>query len=122
MHRLNQTEALLILEQGRGAYQSPYVLFRAPEQAKRLVLTLPDAFDKEYQKTLEIDSFIEADYDTKTGELSFHARGRAPADCGESASWQFDGKNFQLEYWYYMGRCGGAPGNWLPLWVSKQTF
>ena len=125
VYALNKTEALVVLEHMRGAYQSSSMVFRtpvnAPEQAKRLILSLPDAFTKGYQKNLKVNSFTEAYYDTKTGLLSFSAKGRGLADCGESASWQFDGKNFQLAGWHYMGRCtGGDPGNWLPLWVSEE--
>ena len=120
--RISQTEALVRIGCWKGAYNYSSLIFRtpisAPEKLKRLALPLPNAFDKKAGKGNIVDVFTNADFDSKDRTLSMYAKGRGLGDCGESASWQFDGKQFNLVSWHYMGTCAGSL-NWIPLWISK---
>ena len=121
--RLNQKEALVMIECWRGAYQSSSLLFRVPieqpSKAKQLILPLPNAFAD--NKMRKIDGFTEPSFDQKTKRLFVSAKGRGLADCGESIEWQFDGQDFQLINWHYLDSCTGhSPGNWPPLVVGND--
>ncbi len=68
-----------------------------------------------------IDYFTNADYDPATAMLFHSAKGRGLADCGEAATWRFDGREFRLASYSYLGRCSGAePGNWPALFRSAD--
>jgi uncharacterized protein len=114
---LTDTEALVMVDCIHGAYQTNFVVFRAPvkdaKAAQRLVLPNPtgDAFDE----------FMGSDYEAASGEFTFSAKGRGPADCGESASWIFDGKDFQLNSFNRQDKCSGLPGDWPTLWRVAET-
>lgn len=120
-HPLSPTEALVLLECWRGAYQSSSMVFAAarkpPYASRRLVLpTL--ALDAKQPAT--VDHVTSGDFDPKSGTLSHFAKGRGLADCGEAANWVFDGRQFRLASYDHLGRCGGvAPGDWLPLWRTE---
>ncbi len=114
---LTDTEALVMVDCGHGAYQSDFVVFRTsvkdPKAAQKLVLPQPtgDAFDE----------FIDPDYEAASGMFAFSAKGRGIADCGESASWIFDGKDFQLNSFNRQDKCSGLPGDWPTLWRVAET-
>lgn len=117
---LTDTEALVFIECWRGAYQSSSLLFRtlaaAPARAQPLVLPLPDSMEGGQN----VDAFTSAGYVPERGLLSHFAKGRGLADCGESAAWIFDGKDFQLASYTRLGVCrGGNPGEWPVLWRSR---
>ncbi|MDR6293846.1 uncharacterized protein E9232_006399 [Inquilinus ginsengisoli] len=109
---LTATEALVQLQCIQGAYQSSYLFFRVPvrdpKAARQLVLPLPVGEPS--------SSFIDTDYDPAKGELTSSGRGRGPGDCGESAVWVFDGKDFQLRSFAMQDSCRGFPGDWPVLW------
>ena len=123
---LGQQEALVMLECWRGAYQASFLLFRtplqAPEHSRRISLPLPLALGEPGRERDRVDEFVHAGYDPVRGVLSHFAKGRGLADCGRSASWVFDGDDFQLQSLHYLGRCsGGHPGDWPRLWVTQDT-
>ncbi len=63
-----------------------------------------------------------ADYDPATATFSTSAKGRGIADCGESASWVFDGKDFHLAEATWQDRCGGgSAGDWPVIWRSRTV-
>ncbi|WJV62837.1 DUF1176 domain-containing protein [Pectobacteriaceae bacterium C52] len=112
--------ALVMLNCGMGAYQSSSMLFvtprNNPQGAQLLVLSRPIKIaDSQDDK---IRWFTEAEYDPEIGMLYYSAKGRGIADCGESAQWVFDGKNFQLVAYNYQPECnGGQPGDWPSVWA-----
>ena len=109
---LTATEALVQLQCIQGPYQSSYLFFRVPVQdpkaTRQLILPLPVGEPS--------SSFIDTDYDPTKGELTSSDRGRGPGDCGESASWVFDGREFQLKFYAMQDSCRGFPGDWPVLW------
>jgi uncharacterized protein len=114
---LTATEALVQLQCIQGPYQSSYLFFRVPVQdpkaARQLVLPLPAGEPS--------DSFIDTEYDPAKGELTSSGRGRGPGDCGESAVWVFDGRDFQLKSFAMQDSCRGFPGDWPVLWRVADT-
>lgn len=118
-HPLGAGEALVLVECWRGAYQSSSLAFRLPRDGsgapRRVRLALPFRIDGEARA---VDAFTSTDYEN--GELFHFAKGRGLADCGESASWVFDGRDFHLRRYHRLGWCrGGAPGEWPALWRSR---
>lgn len=123
-HPLTRDEALVMIECWRGAYQSGYLLFRtavdAPGPAVRLSLPWPAGVKGRDEE--QIDTFVNADYAPEIGLLSHFSKGRGIADCGEAASWIFDGHDFQLRSASYLDRCSGAnPGGFPILWSTDAA-
>ncbi|KRA48779.1 hypothetical protein ASD72_19670 [Pseudoxanthomonas sp. Root630] len=116
---LSDGEALVLIECWRGAYQSSSLAFRLPRDGsgapQRVRLTLPFRIDGEDRV---VDTFTAAAYEK--GQLSHYAKGRGLADCGESATWVFDGQDFRLRDYYLLRACQGRPGEWPALWRSRD--
>lgn len=117
---LDAQHALVMINCVSGAYQSSSLLFVTPrthpEQAKALELPVPLRDEQGEQQT--ISWFTNSHYNPVTGLLYHMARGRGLADCGESAIWQFNGKNFELMSYRNQPICdGGEPGNWPSVWL-----
>ena len=59
-------------------------------------------------------------YYPETGELSSFLMGRGIGDCGEMASWHFDGQAFRLTDYRRMPNCSGLGyDNWPVLWSAE---
>ncbi|WP_368900466.1 DUF1176 domain-containing protein [Mixta calida] len=118
---LDAQHALVMINCGMGAYQSSSVLFvtprAAPAKAEQLILPLPLKDDE--GKPNSISWFTEASYDPHSGQLFHAARGRGIADCGESATWRYDGQLFHLISYNSQPGCdGGEPGDWPSVWAT----
>lgn len=118
---LDAQHALVMVNCGMGAYQSSSLLFitprAAPEKAQQLVLPLP-LRDAE-GKPDSVSWFTEASFDPHSGQLFHAARGRGIADCGESATWRYDGRHFHLMSYNSQPGCdGGEPGDWPSVWAT----
>lgn len=60
-----------------------------------------------------------ADFDPKTGGLSFFAKGRGLGDCGVAGSYAWTGSGFVQTALSMMGECRGiAPDDWITLYRS----
>ncbi|MFG1175826.1 DUF1176 domain-containing protein [Erwiniaceae bacterium CAU 1747] len=121
---LNHEQALVLLNCGLGAYQSSSMLFiidRAdPRRSTSLTLSLP--LPGENGQPEMLTWFTEAEYDPKTATLFFSGRGRGIADCGQSGSWKYDGKQFHLASYNSQPSCnGGEPGDWPSVWVTADS-
>lgn len=121
---LTPGEALVLIECWRGAYQSTHLAFRTPmdrpADARRLILPMPMATDE--GRGTARDAFTNAGYNNDDSVLYHMAKGRGMADCGESANWVFDGRDFRLTEWHYLDSCrGGEPGDWPALWRSAGS-
>ncbi|WP_168355904.1 DUF1176 domain-containing protein [Sphingomonas gei] len=60
-------------------------------------------------------------WDAKTSVLGTHAKGRGIGDCGESASYVWNGKGFRLIELRSMGECRGSI-NWLRTWKAEPVY
>lgn len=119
-YALSDAEALVLLNCFNGAYQSASLGFRVDRggrgPARRLAFAPPIPVGEDGGK---IDYFTNADYNPATATLFHSAKGRGLGDCGESATWAFDGRDFRLASYHFLGRCsGGDPGNWPTLFRS----
>lgn len=115
---LDDQHALVLIECWLGAYQSSSLVFKVPfdqpRQAKRLVLDVPLG-----NKTIGLTRDMVTMGDFEGGVLTHAAKGRGIADCGESASWVWNGQAFVLTQFSFMDSCrGGAPGLWPTVWRS----
>lgn len=63
---------------------------------------------------------INSDYDPKTGQLGYFAKGRGLGDCGSSGNYAWTGSGFALAALSTMGECRGiGPDDWLVLQRSE---
>lgn len=120
-YALNGDDALVLLNCLNGAYQSASLAFRIDRAgrgpARRVILQAPIKIGENDGR---IDYFTNAEYFPDTATLFHSAKGRGLADCGEAATWRFDGREFRLASYAYLGRCSGAePGNWPALFRSS---
>lgn len=118
-YALNASEALVLIRISCAAYNCEYAVFRTPRdnpsEARPLdVEILPLGHPIGFSGHVW--------FDQKTGVLNTYFKARGLADCGDSESWQFDGKHFQLQSYAYMGRCtGGRPDHWPIVWRSTES-
>ena len=61
---------------------------------------------------------INTDWDASSGTLSTHGKGRGIGDCGEGASYVWDGSRFRLTEATRMDECRGS-ANWLTVWRAE---
>jgi Protein of unknown function (DUF1176) len=114
--RLNDADALVLVECGRGAYQSGYRAYRGPIAAPGELrqIALPSAPGRPAS-----DWLMDADYHAPTATLSQFSKGRGLADCGEATSWLFDGRAFVLESLAIEPRCLGVMLDFPVLWRNQ---
>jgi len=105
IHRLSATQVLLVLECGRGAYQSSYQVWTASDQppyAARPV-KLPDVDGGEGY--VMNPSF-------QNGQLSSFGKGRGISDCNTHARWAWTASGFALIEAASGRLCRGFPGGY----------
>ena len=120
---LSADEAVVTLKCEIAAYQGSVLAFRtpvaAPGRAKLLILPTPPTVDPKVEPAGE---YGDGDYDPKTATFTESAKGRGLADCGESATWTFDGRDFHLSRFNKQERCGGGePGDWPTLYRTRVS-
>lgn len=123
-YALDDAEAVVILGCYQAAYQSSVLLLRAPrtapEKARQVIFPAQPTVDPKLAADQD-GEYVEGDWDPKTASFTEHAKGRGLADCGESSTWTFDGKDFRLTQFNSLTRCGGGPvaGDWPMLWGAR---
>jgi hypothetical protein len=117
---LDATQALVLIGCGVGAYNTSQLGFLVPlgrGGSRPLSLRAPVA-GPAGGTTIDL---VNSGFDPATAALSHASKGRGLADCGESATWRFDGKVFQLADYTLLTRCGGLePGDWITLWRTRS--
>jgi hypothetical protein len=102
-----------------AAYNELNVFFLGDEHAghlKQLSFEEPPGSDPPRDDTL-----MNVGFDAKTQTLTSFAKGRGIGDCGEAASWIWDGKAFRLASETAMAVCRGVvPDDWPTLFVSRR--
>jgi hypothetical protein len=107
IYRLSASKMLLLIECGRGAYQSSFAVWIAddkpPYAAHRARLTDADgAPDNE---------LLNASFDK--GELGSFAKGRGLGDCNMQATWLWTAEGFKLSSASSARLCRGVPGGYM---------
>jgi len=119
---LDARQALAFIPCIMGAYQGSSLAFIVPRDgkpARQLILSAP--YLGASAEDARVAWFTEAGFDADSGTLSTAARGRGMADCGMSASWNWDGTAFHLSSMSLQQNCGGLyPGDWPTLFRSVQ--
>ena len=103
-----------------GAYNfgSKWYLQRPGQAPQALLLPLP-ALDGSGRMEPQAD-LINAEFSPDSGELTQFSKGRGIGDCGNQASWLWDGKRFQLQSYQLMDDCRGVASDlWPVLWRSR---
>jgi hypothetical protein len=121
-YRLDAKHSVGIVGCMMGAYQGASVIVVIDEGGHWTPASIeqPRAPDGEADP---VDFYLltEADYDPASRLLSEHAKGRGLADCGQSATWAWDGKMFRLASFQALDECLGAPpGTWLSRWQTAN--
>lgn len=105
IHRLSASQVLLVLECGRGAYQSSYELWtasdRPPYRAKRV--KVPDSTGG--------DGYV-MNPSFEDNRLSSMGKGRGIFDCGAWATWAWTAAGFQLIEASSAQQCRGFAGGY----------
>jgi hypothetical protein len=104
INRLSASQVVLLIECGRGAYQSSFAVWIAndkpPYAAKRAPLVGADGKPER--------ELLNAGFDK--GELGSFAKGRGLGDCNVQASWVWTAAGFKLASASSAQLCRGVPG------------
>ena len=106
LHRLSASQVLLVLECGRGAYQSSFELWTASDKAPYAPkpVKLPDA-------TGRGDAYLmNPGFDNN--QLTSFGKGRGIGDCNVAATWAWTATGFQLIEASSGQLCRGIPGGY----------
>lgn len=122
-HPLDADHVLVFVACYSGAYQTaslPFRVARAGDAAEPLALPSPPGLEGVIAAR-DFTMLTNAGYVPATGTLSHLAKGRGLGDCGEAATWRYDGTAFHLASYAALRRCGGAaPGEWPSLWRTAD--
>jgi hypothetical protein len=110
---LTSSEALVALGCNRGAYNFEMLWFRVDRKGTHQA------------RPLQLDAYgndlVNGHLDPATSQLSLFNKVRGVGDCGDWATWQFDGQNFQLIERRVMSGCYGIPSDdWPYLFRSRH--
>ncbi|MGC5703289.1 DUF1176 domain-containing protein [Pseudomonas sp. NFXW11] len=115
LYPLTATQALVVELSDCGAY---ICLFELSSRSR----TAPYAVQPLALQALpagSVDHTGGINYEPKTGVLGSYLMGRGIGDCGEMATWQFDGRAFQLTDYRRMPVCSGLGyDDWPVLWSA----
>lgn len=107
IYRLSATQVLLLIECGRGAYQSSFAVWtandQAPYAARRARLTDADGAPDNELLNVSFDK----------GELGSFAKGRGLGDCNMQATWLWTAEGFKLASASSARLCRGVPGGYM---------
>lgn len=122
-YRLDAMTSLLALPCSYAAYNDGTAYFTVRDSGKssgNFAIT-PALFDHDLtskEKTEEVGQLINSEYEPKEKLISHYNKGRGIGDCGDAASWVWDGEQFRLTYLAQMDECRGS-NNWLRLWTAE---
>ena len=107
INRLSSTKVLVLIECGRGAYQSSFAVWtandKAPYAAQRAKLTDADGAPDNELLNVSFDK----------GELGSFAKGRGLGDCNMQATWLWTAEGFKLSSASSARLCRGIPGGYM---------
>lgn len=113
---LGSKRFLVALACSRGAYNVSSSFFLMPDNeptnAKPVRFADGDGDDG--------NDLTNADFDPRTGHLSFFAKGRGIGDCGVTGGYAWTGESFVRTELSMMGECRGVtPDDWFTLYRSR---
>ena len=116
IYRLSASKVLLLIECGRGAYQSSFAVWtaddKAPYAAQRVKLADADGGVR--------DELLNPGFDK--GELGSFGKGRGLGDCNVQASWVWTAEGFKLASASSARLCRGVPGGYmLSDWTTEKS-
>nr|WP_315400988.1 DUF1176 domain-containing protein [uncultured Duganella sp.] len=112
LYRLSSTRLLVLVECGRGAYQSEFaawVVDDKPPHAARPA-GLGDKMVDGQAHGGAVTAILNPDYDG--GRLSSYAKGRGINDCGYQQQWVWTANGFQMSAAASSLLCRGVPGGY----------
>ncbi|MYM84678.1 DUF1176 domain-containing protein [Duganella sp. FT50W] len=116
IHRISDSQLLVVRQCSLGAYQGAYGVWRVNDKPPYapVRLMLPDVDGKPE------DSAVEANFED--GVLSSYAKGRGLGDCGSFNSWLWTADGFKLLESSNGPLCRGMPGGGFMLrqWLARQ--
>lgn len=112
-------KTLLLLPCGHGAYNYSTEAYILAPGAKP-VLAKFDAPVGYSEADDGRPSLVNADFDSKTGELGSYSKGRGLGDCGSAERFVWDGAMFRLVEARSMPECRGSV-NWLTTWRAAAV-
>lgn len=116
--------ALVMISCGAGAYNFASAAYIGTEQSDGKWQFAPATFDHNDAVRTTDDSvqlLINADWDTATQIMSSYAKSRGPGDCGNAASYLWDGEQFLLISAQSMEQCRGSL-DWQTLWKAEAKL
>jgi hypothetical protein len=119
-----KAKALVLISCGNGAYNIAYAPYIASEDSKDKWTFVQANFDYHDGVRTEDNSLrllINADWDSSTQKLSNYSKGRGLGDCGNGATYVWDGAIFRLVSAEGMSECRGSL-EWLTLWNAAVNI
>jgi len=116
--------ALVLLSCGMGAYNTANTAFVAASQAGGQWTFTPARFDlppRGRGASENLPLLFNAEWNTENQRLSTTAMDRGLGDCGDTASYVWDGARFRLAQARSMPACRGML-NWITVWRAKIVF
>ena len=119
--RLDAKTTLLAIPCSRGAYNigTAYYIARGSGKAVRFAPAPLDQDAGWSEKTGDAPVLVNGGFRSEDQSLSHHNKGRGIGDCGDAASWVWDGKMFRLTNIMVMNECRGS-NNWLRVWTAES--
>ena len=120
-YRLDATTTLLAIPCSSGAYNfvTAYYVARGAGKSVRFA-PAPLDFDAGWtEKVGAAPVLVNGGFHAKDQLLSHFSKGRGIGDCGDAASWVWDGKMFRLVNIMLMNECRGS-NNWLRTWIANS--
>jgi len=119
VNRLSATEYLWQVPCGIGAYNftTLFIIARKDGSGARS----PDFWPGHPEWAVNgPDTLINGAYDPKKRVLEAFTKGRGLGDCGDEASWAWDGKRFRLIHHAVMEDCMGVVSDhWIRVWRAR---
>jgi Protein of unknown function (DUF1176) len=86
--------------------------------ANNVATAVPVAFEQPGSNSTD-NELVNAEFDRRTGALSFFYKGNAPGYYGDSGKYVWTGRSFALVEYAAYGRCGAPSDYWPVLWRAK---
>ncbi|WP_162244682.1 DUF1176 domain-containing protein [Aureimonas sp. Leaf454] len=109
VYALSDAQALVTFACIMGAYQGSSIGFLISRDNKvAQQLKFPVSYQSNGTQPVNEDLLSESDFNPETGRLFMSARGRGLFDCGMSATWLWNGREFIMTELALQERCGGT--------------